>query len=295
VRRPTHSLNVRRMRIFFVAALLAGLTAGAPAASSAPTAAGAGTVVYAFKARVLKLRYDLEWVVEGGDRYGDCTHWSDDRGVTELKARTLPVRLGGPEGLSGTISIYRSARRDEYSGGVWQWAHGNALGNMLVAHQRRFTHQGGITACGDTPAESDPPRTDDCGRTSYEVPNATMTPNLVMASTYLDDLRTPVTSAVFPRGKAVTAFAISAARQSRSPLWVKCPTTGAAPAFVDTLPVVVRNTDLKGLRALEAGERLVIPSSKTGKCRGDLPDTEVCRYTVSAKLEIRRMPKGKLP
>lgn len=122
-----------------------------------------------------------------------------------------------------------------------------------------------------------------------------MTPNLVTASSYLDDLRTPVTSAVFPQGKIVAVFSISAARQLRSPLWVKCPTTGAAPAFLDTLPVVVRDTDVKGLRALEAGERLVIPSSKTGKCRGDLPDTEVCRYTVTAKLEIRRMPKGKLP
>jgi len=276
------------MRRFATAVLLAGvLTVSLGAADATPTPAAAAVhaakVQYLYKA-VLLFEYDVEWVDASGDRYGDCTAWGVDRGSTETIGTSTAFTRGGQSTLSGRLVIFPRIAKDLTR--RFNWADGTGVGPLRVTTHRKLVQIGGVTACGDQAAKSDPPKPNDCGPRTYKTRAATLMPKVV-GSYYLEELQ----RSVGPNAaQGIRVMSVSAAPQTI--LYGKCKTTGSASEIPAFLPIVIRAADVTALRLLKPGRRLTIRSNRTGPCTRDLPKESTCRYTVNARLVIQRWAPG---
>ena len=284
MQRSLSSCRLGDVRVSFLATLLVAtvLSAGGAASIGAPGGKVARGRSISYLAKLdFGLEYKVEWTEEGGDRYGDCTAWSLDRGTNAIVAgntKPLPVRL--------TIYPEGGWRRSAASGG---WADGVAVGPARASVERTFVHAGGTTACGESPATTDvPPRTD-CGPRRYSTRAAVVRAELRVLSTHLSTMTTTVALGTTGRRQPGAVFALSVVAR---PPYRKCRTTEAAPELPVNLGLFLHDRDSEALRSLKPGERHEVDRQIRGLCRGDLPEDVACSYILDAYVNVQRWKPG---
>jgi hypothetical protein len=263
-------------------------SAGAPAPASRPADADAararGDIDYLFKAE-FGLEYDVEWTEEGGDRYGDCTAWSVDRGESNIVAGSAAYKKGQPDRLAGGLTIFK-----DYSEKAATWAKGSAVGGARATVSRTLTQEAGTTACGDQGPTTVPPESNDCGTRHYKTLSAAMGPEMRRGFRYLDW----ATTTFKPKSdtqRAGFVFSISVP-PTTGELFRNCLTTGAAPELPYKIPVAIRRVDQKALRHLRPGGKYVVKHGWQGQCTEDLGEQSACHFRLSTNLEIQRWKPG---
>lgn len=238
---------------------------------------------YMFKVK-FGLLYEVEWVEEQGDRYGDCQSWHIDRGKTEVNAGSAAFKRGGPDRLAGRLQIFDDYSTSPTTGG---WALGSAVGGAHATVDRTLVQAGGTTACGDKGPMTEPRKPNDCGERAYSTPQATMRAEMRRGFRYLDWATMPVLPASHDANFA--AFSITVPGRA---LYLSCVTTTHAPELPTNIPFRIRGRDVTQLRNLQPGGKYIVKEGRQGPCRQNLGQQSVCRFHISLNLEFQRWKPG---
>ena len=239
---------------------------------------------YMFKVE-FGLLYEIEWVEEQGDRYGDCQSWHIDRGKTEVNAGSAAFRKGGPDRLAGRLQIFDDYSTSQTTGG---WALGSAVGGARGTVERTLVQAGGTTACGDKGPTTEPRNPNDCGERPFSTPQATLRAEMRKGFRYLDWRRCLFCRhrkmPTSPCSRSPSRDARSTRPASRHPM---------RPTFRSTSRFGSRRTDVTQLRELQPGGKYIVnKDGREGSCKEHLGRQSVCRFHIRLNLEIQRWKPG---